>query len=292
MQRTVGILKKFSEGDDWETFVERRDQHSVTNELDGEESTAKRRAILLTVCGAPTCGIMKNLLTPAKPTEKSYDHLCILVREHLNPKESILMVRYRFYTYKRERRPRDRDLERAQQEQKKLSTMRSMQRRTGGGPPVPSDITDKEERVLALVGKHPRTATDASADPEVMPPQPATRPKTRPQRPEGGDAGQELADDPTTSGAEQLRFSPGNPLSLSSTDESVDFKEPASPRSRSHSTPRPSSGPPVIPAPTLEVPTPSTCHRAPHLSSGRRRPRGGLMDTAGLVHERHTTAEL
>uniref|UniRef100_UPI00398E3ABF AF4/FMR2 family member 3-like n=1 Tax=Pristiophorus japonicus TaxID=55135 RepID=UPI00398E3ABF len=53
--------------------------------------------------------------------------------------------------------------------QKKLPTNRSEQRRTGGGPPVTSDITDMEKRMLTLVGRHPRTATQATADPKVMP---------------------------------------------------------------------------------------------------------------------------
>uniref|UniRef100_UPI00398F3537 dynein axonemal heavy chain 8-like n=1 Tax=Pristiophorus japonicus TaxID=55135 RepID=UPI00398F3537 len=43
-------------------------------------------------------------------------------------------------------------------EKKKLSTMRSMQRRKGGVPSVTSDITDMEEWVLVLMGKHPQTA--------------------------------------------------------------------------------------------------------------------------------------
>uniref|UniRef100_UPI00398EB505 putative nuclease HARBI1 n=1 Tax=Pristiophorus japonicus TaxID=55135 RepID=UPI00398EB505 len=44
---------------------------------------------------------MTNLLALVKPTTKSYEELCTLVREHLNPKESILMARYRFYTCQR-----------------------------------------------------------------------------------------------------------------------------------------------------------------------------------------------
>uniref|UniRef100_UPI00398F1EC6 uncharacterized protein n=1 Tax=Pristiophorus japonicus TaxID=55135 RepID=UPI00398F1EC6 len=130
--------------------------------------------------------------------------------------------------------------------EKKLSMMRSVQRRTGVGPPVVSDITDMKERVLTLMEKHPRTATEASADPEVKRPQPAARPQARPLRPEGGGAGQDSPDDTTS--AEELRFSPDNPLGLFSTHESADFKEPASLHSRSHSTPRASCGPPVIPA--------------------------------------------
>uniref|UniRef100_UPI00398E9D91 uncharacterized protein n=1 Tax=Pristiophorus japonicus TaxID=55135 RepID=UPI00398E9D91 len=85
----------------------------------------------------------------------------------------------------------------------------------GWGATSPSDITEMAERVLTLVGKHPRTATDASADPEVMPPQPAAWPQARPQRPEGGGAGPDSPDDPT-SGAEELRFSPVNPLGVCS----------------------------------------------------------------------------
>uniref|UniRef100_UPI00398EDAA8 uncharacterized protein n=1 Tax=Pristiophorus japonicus TaxID=55135 RepID=UPI00398EDAA8 len=144
----------------------------------------------------------------------------------------------------------------------------------GHQSPVTSEM---EEQVLALVGKHPRTAPDVSADPEVMPPQPAARPKARPQRPEGGGAGPDSPDDPT-SGAEELRFSPVNPLGLFSTDESADFEEPAFPRSRSHSTPRPSSGPPVIPASTLEVSVPSTLPQGtpfvPRMALIPRRSRG------------------
>uniref|UniRef100_UPI00398F3119 uncharacterized protein n=1 Tax=Pristiophorus japonicus TaxID=55135 RepID=UPI00398F3119 len=172
---------------------------------------------------------------------------------------------------------------------KKLSTMRSMQRRTGvGGPPVPSDITEMEKRVLALVGKHPRTATDASADlgdaTSASSAAPGKATETRRW-------GQESADDPTTSGAAELRLSPINLLRLFSTDESADFGEPASPRSRTHSTPRPSIGPTVIPASTLEVPAPSTSLQGTHLSPERRRPHGGLVGAAGLFHERDMIAE-
>uniref|UniRef100_UPI00398F2FEB major histocompatibility complex class I-related gene protein-like n=1 Tax=Pristiophorus japonicus TaxID=55135 RepID=UPI00398F2FEB len=50
-----------------------------------------------------------------------------------------------------------------------ISRNRAEHRRTGGGPPVIIDITDIEERVLALVGTHPRLATQAAAEPDVMP---------------------------------------------------------------------------------------------------------------------------
>uniref|UniRef100_UPI00398F8934 uncharacterized protein isoform X2 n=1 Tax=Pristiophorus japonicus TaxID=55135 RepID=UPI00398F8934 len=129
---------------------------------------------------------------------------------------------------------------------KKLSTMRSMQRRMGGGPPVPSDM---EQRVLGLVGKHPRTTTDATADPEVMPPQPAAWPHARPLSREGEGTG---PDDPP-SGAEEPRFLPVDQLGPFSTDDSADFEEPALPSSIMQSTPKTSSAPAAIPTSTVEV---------------------------------------
>uniref|UniRef100_UPI00398E4149 uncharacterized protein n=1 Tax=Pristiophorus japonicus TaxID=55135 RepID=UPI00398E4149 len=150
-----------------------------------------------------------------------------------------------------------------------------------------------EERVLTLVGKHLLTAMDATADPEVMPPQPAARPQARPQRPEGGDAGQELANDPTTSDANELRLSPVNPLGLFSTDENADFEEPASARSRIHSTPCPSNGPSVIPASTLEVPAPSTSPQgSPFVPRMAPTPRRPCRCSRSVLRARHDSGEM
>uniref|UniRef100_UPI00398F5DD4 uncharacterized protein n=1 Tax=Pristiophorus japonicus TaxID=55135 RepID=UPI00398F5DD4 len=139
--------------------------------------------------------------------------------------------------------------------EKKLSRNRAEQRRTGRGATSHHDLTEKEERVLALMGIHPWSARQAAAEREMMPPQPAVRSQARPPSPEGGDTGPDSPDDPTS---EEPQFSPINPLGLFSTDDSADFEEPASPGSRRHSTPRPSSAPQAIPTSTLEVPGPST----------------------------------
>uniref|UniRef100_UPI00398F2CC2 PKHD1 like 1, tandem duplicate 1 n=1 Tax=Pristiophorus japonicus TaxID=55135 RepID=UPI00398F2CC2 len=89
----IGILERFVEGDDWETFIESLDQYFVANELDTDSNAINRRTILLIVCGSTINGLIKNLLALMKPTDKAYAELCTLVREHHKPKESILMAR-------------------------------------------------------------------------------------------------------------------------------------------------------------------------------------------------------
>ena len=48
----------------------------------------------------------RNLVAPAKPSDKSYDELIRVMNEHQNPKPSVIMERYKFN--KRDRQPRER----------------------------------------------------------------------------------------------------------------------------------------------------------------------------------------
>ena len=65
----------------------------------GDESgddKAKRRAILLSVCGSKVYKLMCDLLAPAKPKEKSYQELVKLIQDHLAPKPSEIVQRFKF----------------------------------------------------------------------------------------------------------------------------------------------------------------------------------------------------
>ena len=59
-------------------------QHFVANEISDNSNT--RRAILLSSCGAPTYQLIRNLVVPGKPTDKS---------SKLQTQKSSSMVRYR-----------------------------------------------------------------------------------------------------------------------------------------------------------------------------------------------------
>lgn len=96
---TLGILKEFQEGENWTEFTERLEQYFLANDI---EDNGKKRAILLTVCGSGTYSLMKNLLAPAKPTDKSFSELVTLVKNHHQPKASIIVSRFKFHTSTRE----------------------------------------------------------------------------------------------------------------------------------------------------------------------------------------------
>ncbi len=53
-------------------------------------------AVLLSVCGAPTYKLIRNLVVPAKPADKTYKELVELVQKHHNPTPSAIVQRFKF----------------------------------------------------------------------------------------------------------------------------------------------------------------------------------------------------
>uniref|UniRef100_UPI00398F573C uncharacterized protein n=1 Tax=Pristiophorus japonicus TaxID=55135 RepID=UPI00398F573C len=139
--------------------------------------------------------------------------------------------------------------------QKKLSKNRAEQRRTGGGPPVMCELTDIEERALALVGIHNHSSTRAAAEPDVMPPQP--RAQSLPTAPRQGDDPEAASAVDRASGVEEPRISAVELQVVLSTDDSEELEEPAATSSRS-STPITFSAPAAMSSSIVEVAGPST----------------------------------
>ena len=79
--------------EDWRAYVERLDQYFVAN---GVEDAAKKRAILLSVCGVKTYQLMRDLVSPAKPADKTYGEIVDVVTKHYSPKPSAIMQRFKF----------------------------------------------------------------------------------------------------------------------------------------------------------------------------------------------------
>ena len=62
---TYGNVGEFKESEEWWTqYAERLEQHFAANEI---KDATKRRAILLSVCGCKTYGLIRDLLQPKKP---------------------------------------------------------------------------------------------------------------------------------------------------------------------------------------------------------------------------------
>ena len=75
-----GQLSAFnSTEDDWQSYTERLEFYFTANNIEDAE---KRRAILLSVCGAATYKRIKSLISPSKPTEKSFDEIVQLMSDH------------------------------------------------------------------------------------------------------------------------------------------------------------------------------------------------------------------
>lgn len=57
---------------------------------------SKRRAVLLSVIGPSTYSLLRNLVSPAKPAEKTYEDLVVVLKEHYAPTPSVPVQRFKF----------------------------------------------------------------------------------------------------------------------------------------------------------------------------------------------------
>ena len=81
--------------DDWPQYVERLEHFFTAN---GITEAGKKRAVLLTVMGAATYKVLRNILLPAKPGEKTYAELVEALSKHYRPTPSEIVERYKFHS--------------------------------------------------------------------------------------------------------------------------------------------------------------------------------------------------
>ena len=97
MAALLGKIEQFDpEQEEWPQYVERLEQFFEANDITGEASVAKRRATLLSVIGPVPYKLLRSLLSPAKPTDKTYAELVAKLTEHYSPKPSEVIQRFRF----------------------------------------------------------------------------------------------------------------------------------------------------------------------------------------------------
>lgn len=93
-----GTIGDFQPGvKDWVLYTERLEQYFTANGI-ATDAAEQRRAILLSVCGPATYQLIRNLVAPAKPTDKTFAQLVALVKEHQQPTPSFIVQRYHFNT--------------------------------------------------------------------------------------------------------------------------------------------------------------------------------------------------
>ena len=93
---THGSVGEFAPGKEtWLSYAERLEQYFLANDVQAQE---KKRAILLSVCGASTYQLIRNLVSPQKPSEKTFDELVKLVQEHHQPPPSVTVQQFAFHS--------------------------------------------------------------------------------------------------------------------------------------------------------------------------------------------------
>ena len=89
-----GTLSDFdSDREDWTSYTEHLEQYFEANDV---VSAVKQQAILLSICGASTYQLIRDLVAPAKPISKSFPKLVKLVKDHHQPPPSFIVQRFNF----------------------------------------------------------------------------------------------------------------------------------------------------------------------------------------------------
>ena len=105
--RMSGLLGKINHFDpeleEWSQYVEQLGEFFKANGIVGEENKAKRWATFLSVVGPSPYKLLRSILAPVKPSEKTFEELADVLKNHYNPPPSKVMQRFQFNT--RSRKP-------------------------------------------------------------------------------------------------------------------------------------------------------------------------------------------
>ena len=94
---TYGKISEYDESELWTQHGERLEKYFVANDI---KEPKKQRAIFLSVCGAKTYALVRNLLQPKKPAETDLDEILKELDEHFSPKPSEIAERFKFYNHR------------------------------------------------------------------------------------------------------------------------------------------------------------------------------------------------
>ena len=88
---TIGRLDEFQVGnEDFGCYMDRMEQCCIVNSVSEE----KRVAVFLTAIGGATYELLRNLLSPDAPKDKSLDKLKSTLCAHLKPKPLTIAERF------------------------------------------------------------------------------------------------------------------------------------------------------------------------------------------------------
>ena len=80
--------------EDWPQYIERLEFYLMANKVTGKEM---KQATLLSVIGPRTFTVLRNLLAPDKPGDKTYAQLVKVLTDHFSPRPSEIAQRLKCY---------------------------------------------------------------------------------------------------------------------------------------------------------------------------------------------------
>ena len=97
MAGLLGKIDEFnSDLEEWPQYVERLSPFFEANRIMGANNATKRRSTFLSVKGPGPHKLLRSLLTPDKPSDKTFEELTALLAKHYSPPPSKVIQRYRF----------------------------------------------------------------------------------------------------------------------------------------------------------------------------------------------------
>ena len=91
---TYGKLKEFEpDNEKVSSYLEQVELYFTANDIAAE----KKVVILLSVIGAKTYSLLRDLLAPTNPKEKSFDALVEVLKRHFEPKPLVIAERFTFH---------------------------------------------------------------------------------------------------------------------------------------------------------------------------------------------------
>ena len=100
MAATFRRIGEFEEGkEDWQQYVERLGHFFAANGITEEN---KKHSVFLSIMGPNVYKLLRSLISPAKPGDKSFQELVTAMTQHHSPTPSEIL-RYKFHSRFRKR---------------------------------------------------------------------------------------------------------------------------------------------------------------------------------------------
>ena len=95
----MSLLERLDEFDgskeDWPQYIERDNHFFAANGID---DAGKKKSAFLSSVGPATYALVRKLVSPEKPGDKSYEELVTILTHHFNPTPSETVQRFKFHS--------------------------------------------------------------------------------------------------------------------------------------------------------------------------------------------------